>query len=49
MTAINSAVRTRGADFARNAGLLAAMWFAYSAVRSVTADDLGTARLPSWS
>ncbi len=36
-------VRVRGADLVANIGLLAMMWFAYSAVRGVTSDDVATA------
>lgn len=36
-------LRSRGADLVANIGLLGALWFAYSAVRGVTSDDLATA------
>ena len=36
-------LRTRGVDMVRNVALLAALWFAYSAARSLTADDMSVA------
>jgi hypothetical protein len=36
-------LRTRGIDMVRNVALLAGLWFAYSAARSLTADDMSVA------